>query len=272
MTVPPDPTQWRQFLLIDKQSICYLYHKPGEESLTGEIDVTGVDEDGRLKAVENTVYNNPFLLDDYAATTIVVRAEAFSLLPNDYAEHPEAAVKAHKASRVATDNDITVATHGSLTAVWEMEQGLNNFLQRTYNSPVTLLHLQPLVSHFTAMSRMAIGTRLYLNFHGKDTLDIVVTDERSTLQLANTVNLRDTSDAAYFALNAWHQTARDDEAQILLTGDNDMRTAVAPLLKRYVANVKQAIAPAALIALGEAAVAMPLELTACALDLTHTTP
>lgn len=260
MTAPTDPTQWRQFLLIDKQSIRYLLYKSGDDALVGSIDVSGVEEEGRLKAVENTVYNNPFLLDDYASTTIVVRAESFSLLPDAYADHPDEAVRAHKASRVANDNEEAVAHYGSLTAVWEMERGLKNFLQRTFNSPPMMLHLQPLAEYFAVMSRSATGSRVYLNFHDANTLDIVATDRRGALQLANSVTLRDTSDAAYFALNVWHQTAVDDsEAGMLLTGDNVMQAAVTPLLRKYVADVKQAAAPAAITALGE----MPLELAAC---------
>lgn len=260
MTAPSDPIQWRQFLLIDNHSIHYLLHRPGDQPLTGVIDVTGTEEEGLLKAFESTVYNNPFLLDDYASTVIVTRAEAFSLLPNDYADHLDEAVRAHKASRVANDNDVVVAQYGSLTAAWEMERGLNNFLQRTFNSPRTMLHLLTLAEYCTAMSRSATGSRVYLNFHGSDVLDIIVNDSQGELLMANSVSLRDTSDAAYFALNVWRQTAVDDtQAEMHLTGDNVMRAAVAPLLSKYVATVKQAAMPAAITALGD----IPLELAAC---------
>ncbi len=83
---------------------------------------------------------------------------------------------------------------------------------------------------------------------------------------ANTYPFTNAQDATYFALNAWRTHGMDqltDELQLL--GDNTVRAAMTPELRKFVKYVMPAVYPAAAMQLGRNAIQAPLELILLAL-------
>ena len=266
-----DVNNWTLSLLLSGDNLWYILRidDGAENARAGHLALVDSDVNGVLKTLEDTVYDNGFLLDDYRRVKVAVRAPRFSLLPGEYRDRDEDAHRAHRATTTSTDVDIITAyaERNDIVAAFEIPRGVYNFVQRTFNSPPVTFHLLPLLEHYKTLSEVAATARVYLNFHSADTMDIAVYDAEARLLMANTVTFRTIDDAAYYALNAWriHHLDNDSDHEIVITGDNTCRAEVAQLLRRYVKRVTLAIPPAAIIRLGDEAQNAPLELQLLAL-------
>lgn len=265
-----NPNDWTLFLLVESGSISYLLSSAGQVPIVGEIELSGIDETGKLKALENAVYDNSFLLDDYRRVTVIMRSRLFTILPPQYSEFTDRACEAHRSASVTTGNYIAATFYdkANVTITWEAEKGVVNFLQRTFNTPPVYHHLHPIIGYCRELNRTAQAGRLYLNFHTPEMMDIVAFGNNDKLLMANTISPRSTADAAYFALAAWKSCGlnTNDDNELVILGKNESGAAVSQVVRDYISRVVPAMPPAKIMKHGTEIAQAPLELLSLLLD------
>ncbi len=262
------PELWHLVLGIDDERLKYVIYSPAQENslMTGSVALakSGV---GYLKAVENAVYDNPVLLNDFGRVTVAVRSGRFMLLPPEVGTDEKFAREAFAASMPDMEGDFAVS-HLVLNDVYlafELPKGLLSFLQRTFYTPVVTHQLYALCETAWRLNESSPTARMHLNV-GEHTLDVAVFHGQQ-LQLANSFCFNDVNDAAYFALHVWKScNLNNKEHEVLISGDSAAnREALSVKLRTYIAYVMPAILPAAALRLGENAHLAPTELIQLAL-------
>lgn len=259
------PELWTLEVAFHERAIHYLLFNPSQSNslIAGEIplDASGADY---VKSVENAVYDNPALLDDYGRVRLLVDTQHFVLLPPTVTD-----IDADTLLRMQfpeLDGDVAVCDLPvcSVRLAFALPLGMLGFLQRTFNMAPIAHHLQPLCEYYAGFSRRSGVKRIFLNMHD-ERMDMIVFD-RDRLQLANTFAVRNASDAMFMALHAWDSLGMDvhsDELQ--LTGDKSIRDQVAPELRQYISYVMPSIFPASAMHLSHDAMQAPFNLIALSL-------
>lgn len=219
-----------------------------------------------LKALENAVYDNTALLNDWKQVRLVADAERMMIMPKELEADDDLALDALQAAYPNAQGDWALCAMPRCQALmgFELPEGVLSFLQRTWNMPQIVGRLYPMAEHYAAHDRERTGATMHLNLQ-PDKADVVVIKDNRLL-LANTYSLRSTADAAYFALHAWLSCgldARHDE--MLVTGPLPLRQELLPQLRTRVSYVMPAIFPAAALKIGQDAVKAPLHLMLLAL-------
>ncbi len=260
------PELWTLQLQVEPGRIFYTLHNRHEaNSLTwGEITL---DEGATssLKAVEDAVYDNPALLDDFGSVNILVHSEHFVVMPHEQA-HESALFELLAAAYPDMEGEPALDTlpQCGVCIAFEAMTGLIPFLQRTFNMPAIHHHLHALCEHFCGVNSGSSISRMFLNLRPGNMDMVVYTKGR--LEIANTFRFRSTHDAAFFALQAWeccHMDRQRDELQ--LAGDRRVRDELAPELRRFIAYVMPAIYPARAMQLSHDAMQAPIDLIYLAL-------
>ena len=255
------PERWALDVAVSRRWVQFILYAPEQDGslVTREIRVD--DSLPVLQAVENAVYDNPVLLDDYGRVRLVVRAPHFVVVPAEVASDPALAADVLAATFPGDDTEAATCLlpHCGVGIVYGLPRGMMAFLQRTFNTPPVVHHLYPLCEHFMGLNASTTIARMFVNLHD-DTMDLAVY-RQGRLVLANSLPLRSTGDAAYLVLHTWQSLGLDaltDEIQ--LTGDKALRDALAPELRQYIKYVMPAIFPAAAMRLGPDALRAPLDL------------
>lgn len=266
------PEAWHLLVQLQAGSVAYALYTPAVHGSLITGTVTPQQADTALQALQNAIIDTPLLLDDYGRVSVLVQAGHTVLLPPEATLH-QAQTLLHAAYPDQTgDAALCPMPNCGVTVASLMPAGLSAFVHRTFNNPTIYHHLMPLCEHFVQQGSGSRTSRMLLNLHGSDQMDIIVCRQG---QLADACSYRYTNpnDAAYLALNAWRVHQMDqltDELQ--LTGDRQARATMTPLLRRYVKYVMPAIYPAAAMRLGSNAMQAPLELILLALNLEQAQP
>ena len=260
------PELWTLQLAFHPRVLRYmLFDRQVDNSLiAGEISLDN-GTDSYLKTLENAVYDNSVLLDDYGQVQLLVDTSHFVLLPPEVTDDGEAD-ELLRAQFPELEGDTALCTlpRCGVKLAFELPDGLLGFLRRTFNMAPIAHHLMPLCEYYARFCQRSGVRRMFLNFHD-ERMDLVVFD-RDHLQLANTFAPRNASDAAFMALHAWQSLGMDvrgDELQF--SGDKAMRDPVAQELRRYISYVMPAIFPAAAMRLSHDAMRAPFNLITLAL-------
>lgn len=130
-----DTGQWRLLLLIKETGMeafleNTLHPEIGEQVMCRAL---WEPEPGNiLKNLEETVYNYPRLLDDFA-TRIVIYDRRTLFVPSEIAEN-RAGYEEELYNKIysADPRDIMTEKHGGITAIWSFAPGVKSFLMRTF--------------------------------------------------------------------------------------------------------------------------------------------
>lgn len=260
------PELWTLQLALHPRVLRYMLFNPSQDNslIAGEIPLD-TSANKYLKAVENAVYDNSPLLDDYGRVRLLVDTEHFVLLPAQVSDE-NVADELLRAQYPELEGDTALCELPvcGVKLAFELAPDVLGFLQRTFNMAPIVHHLQPLCDYYARFCQRSGVGRMFLNFHD-ERMDMVVF-ERDHLQLANTFEVRSTADAAFMALHAWESLGMDvhsDELQ--LTGDKAVRDQVSQELRRYISYVMPAIFPAAAMRLSHDAMRAPFNLITLAL-------
>lgn len=255
------PELWTLLLALHPRVMRYMLFNSGQDNslIAGEIPLDSSQE-SYVKAVENAVYDNSVLLDDYGRVRLLADTEHFLLLPPDVDDDQDAD-ELLRAQYPELEGDTALCRLNACRVglAFELPPQVLGFLQRTFNMAPIVHHLQPLCDYYARFCQRSSVRRMFLNLHD-ERMDMVVFD-RDSLQLANTFAVRSASDAAFMALHAWQSLGMDvhtDELQ--LTGDKVVRDQVSAELRRYVSYVMPAIFPAAAMRLSHDAMRAPFNL------------
>lgn len=256
------PEAWELLVLIEDKRVRYTLFTPTVDGSLIIGDVARADD--TLQGLEDAIYDTPVLLNEYRRVRVLVRTSHFVMLPGGTADKD-----CHLLVRQAfTGDDGDVAVNempgGDVKMAYLMPRGMQAFLGRTFNYPEVYHYLFPLYGYFRELNHGNDVSRMFLNLRDSG-MDVVIF-RNGQLQCVNSYPFENADDAAYFALNAWRTHGLDqltDELQ--LTGDNEVRAAMTPLLRQYVKFVMPAVYPAAAMRLGRNAMQAPLELILLAL-------
>ena len=259
------PELWTLEVALHERSIRYLLFNPSQANslIAGEIplETSGTDY---VKTVENAVYDNPALLDDYGRARLLVDTPHFVLLPPSVGDDDCDTLLRAQFPELEGDTAVCDLPICGVRLAFALPPDMLGFLQHTFNMAPIAHHLQPLCEYYAGFSRRSGVKRMFLNLHD-ERMDMVVFDH-DRLQLANTFGVRNANDAAFMALHAWESLEMDvhsDELQ--LTGDKAVRDQMAPELRRYISYVMPAIFPAAAMRLSHDAMQAPFNLITLAL-------
>lgn len=256
------PEAWELLVSINDKRVNYILFTPTVANSLIASEVATVDDS--LQGLEDAIYNTPVLLNEYKRVRVVVHSQHFVLLPSQCSDEDAMSLVLH--AFPGQDEEAAVCTlpqHGVKIA-YLMPRGMQAFLGRTFSYPMTYHHLMPLCEYFKEQDRDSDISRMFLNVE-RDKMDLAIYRKGEFL-CANTYPYTNVQDAAYFAMNAWRTYSLDqltDELQLM--GDNEVRAAMTPELRKYVKYVMPAVYPAAAMRLGRNAMQAPLELILLAL-------
>lgn len=245
------------------KSICYLVYGNDEKMDCGEIALDSTLDDYR-QAVENAVYDNSFLLNDYRHTTASLHSNHFVLLPQELNDAGMAR-KMIEASFSKLEGEVLVGNVAGTDAAvaCDVDGGLIGFLRRTFPGVVLMHHLSPLVA-FCVKAYAEDTACLHLCIDEKDAHIVVV--KQGALMMANSFPYHNLDDVIYYALNVWKTCGLDARRDMLrLSGDNTLRSQLAEKLRQWIANAMPEMMPAQALRLGRGAMSIPFNLLTLAL-------
>lgn len=192
-----DTGQWRLILKIFGDGMeAYLENTLHED--VGQQRLFSVnwdaDESTLRGNVENAVYDNPRVLDDFSTKIILYdRKTIFS--PSELVE--ENGVEGfHTAVYPCEPVDIMSDVDDDVTATYSMAPGLKSFLYRTFPGSRIYSHLMDM---FISHRNNGEGMRMYVEIR-KTEADILLVNGRNLISAA-THTWRDHADVVYFILN-----------------------------------------------------------------------
>ncbi len=260
------PEYWTLELGLCRDKVQYmLYDVDQDNSLMVGSIALDLSAGTYLKALENAIYDNNVLLEEYKQVRVMVDSSQFVILPPAYADEMTAQ-DAFDATYPDAKGDFAFCQlpRCNVGIAYAAPQGVMSFLDRTFGMPTVVHHLYPLCEHYRRQDENREVACLHLNLH-TDYIDVLITRDRQ-LVMACSYAYKDINDAAYYALHAWQTFGLDQQRdELLVTGDKQPRTQVIPVLRQYVSYVMPAIFPAAALKIGQDAVKAPLELILLAL-------
>ncbi len=214
----------------------------------------------RVKALESVVYENPLMLCDFRRVYIVIDT-------NDYVVVPAEVNGSDDASRIflalhpGYDGTVERADTATRNAfmMFGIERELQGFIGRTFVGAVVMPHMAPLMRYFASKPGRGNSRRMVCNFR-RSSVDVVMLDGNSLLQ-ANTFMFSNPMDAVYYILASRSRHGLDPyNDEILLTGDQNIREEVTPVLRKYVSRVMPSIFPPQMFRAGKDAMRAPFDL------------
>lgn len=130
-----DTGQWRLILNIHPTGINALL----ENTLHKDVEPQRLfatrwdnDPDNLLHHIENAVYDNPRVLDDFSARIVLFDRRTLFIPTVVIEENESEAEEIYTSLYTAKEADVVCETEGDLTAASSLAPGLKGFLQRTF--------------------------------------------------------------------------------------------------------------------------------------------
>lgn len=194
-----DTGQWRLLLKIGITGLeAFL-----ENTLHAELEpqmlcsVTWeMNKDMLRKNIEEAVYGNPRLLDDFA-TRIIMYDPRTLFIPTAIAEEaPGAEEELYQKVYAAETADIMTDFDSDITAAWSLAPGVKSFLLRTFPGARITCNLMERVRELRKSNEDLI---LYIFTRGNET-DLILLEGKNLIS-ASTHEWRHADDIAYLAVN-----------------------------------------------------------------------
>lgn len=197
-----------------------------------------------LKDLEETVYANPLLLNDFKRIDCIIDCDSFIAIP-DAITTPDNRRKIFEASYPEFDGELIECSLGCSNALLTvgLDQALARFMRRTFYG-IRFTHVLSTFSRYCA--QLAAAQRQKATFVSVRTgkIDVVILDGDS-LRLANTFRFNTPADAAYYILASRSQLKSDPATEpALLYGNGEAVGQIAEILRPYVAEVAAMSQPA----------------------------
>lgn len=201
-----------------------------------------VDDTPLLKKIENTVYDNPRMLDDYA-TEIILTTPRTLIIPSAILDEDEGKVEnLYLQIFDVQPDDIFYDRCGDETIVYSLAAGLPAFIRRTIPGARVKNHLSILIDRFRNQSSEL--HRIYVDIREKES-DIIAFKGKKLLSASSQI-WNATSDIAYNVVRLMKAyTIGKEDAEIRISGIPDNKTELAEILRKMVDYVVFTPEPAA---------------------------
>lgn len=197
-----------------------------------------------LRKIEDTIYDNPDIVDDYT-TCILVRPVQMVFLPADSLP-PDADEEARELADLvdACENKDVWSEEllPGIRAVYTTPGGVRDFLTRTFPTEDVQLALRPMARHVAAWG--ADGAEKVWVHLDADTLDIIAMAGGKPV-IINTREYHGAADAAYYVVSVVRTLGLSaSRAEVRLSGEESVRRELLPMLRRHLGFVSNALLPA----------------------------
>ena len=213
-----------------------------------------------LKALEEAVYASSWLLSDFERVSILVDTPDVTFVPEAFGD--DGIMAAASTAQLAGDGRKVLTDKGCRpSTVWSIDEGVHNFLQRTFPTASIAHVLRPLLCYLGSQASRGNRRKIYAHFDSGRRLDIMVYDAAGEPVFVSSKTADNEKDALYYIMATAQTTGFDAEAdQLMLCGDSKRRHAVMPLLRRYVRHVMPLIFPSRLANAGHEVFEAPFPL------------
>ena len=255
-----NPRLWRLGIELTPQMLHVVRTSTVEDASLRRMSIP-LSGDNYLKALEEAVYAAPELLADYGRTNIVVRTDAFTVIPRE-ADDDFARLCVDAAC--LADEDVpseTVVDDAEIAKVaWTLPADVTGFLARTFRNAPLQCHLTPLLRFFSRRTAMGNSAKLFAHIE-EGCIDIMAFRPDGRLNLAVSHHIETDTDALYFIMACAKEADMDVRSdEILLCGEPERRLSLMPLVGRYAARVMPVIFPSAALRAGREAIKAPFPL------------
>lgn len=257
-----DTRLWNLYMAAGNDSIDVMAYCPLEDH---SLFVAAIPLDrgasSRVTAIEEAVYDNPLLLNEFNRVTMISRSDVRAILPTELAADTDLAADIVGEMTGKHDGNLVVDDLPLLdvSICHLIDSDIYNFLTRTF-SGIRFIHRLSALTRYTHGTHRGAGSLTsHVNLR-RNTLDIILYHSDKLL-LANTYNWVEPNDALYFVLATRAAFGIDHKAPVVLSGDREVRGELTPLLRQYLPTVMPAVFPAAMFrAGGQTAMNAPTDL------------
>lgn len=237
-----DTARWRQTLYISACGIqAYLKNvESPEEPVSCIVDRKfKITDDALLSEIENTVYDNPMLLDDFS-TDIIIETGKYLWVPEEIMNEEGLAEDIYNAVYTAGDEDLMADDVNGCYCLYNLCPGLRAFLLRTFPGSRMMCHISVLFSKF--VERGADGKSVYIDIRDNEA-DYIGFDGKKLL-CAGTHEYSDYKDIMYYLFNLMEGYALPkNETQVYISGKRHDKSALIATLRKYVKYVMLTMLP-----------------------------
>lgn len=259
--------------LVSDTSICNLLLRIGpgrldvavfsvvhDNSLIYRHFTLGADGEDELTSLENVIYENPLILGDFRRTFCLVDTGNAMVLPAGI-DSPEERDKVFRAAHPDFNGEILTSQAGVRNALltFGIQDNLAGFLRRTFHGINLRPHLSSLCRFFASRPGRGNAPKMVCNFR-QGSMDVIILQGQDLL-LANTFRFKTPMDAAYYIMAVRKSLGLDPQAdELLLAGDQNVREAVTPILRRFISRVMPVIFPPRMFRTGRDSLHVPFDL------------
>lgn len=236
-----DVADWRLICEISSRGMsAYLKHIDPMQEVVTLFEEHWDNGDNLLKQIENAVYDQPQVLDDFSADIAVVAPRSIWVPASEVDDDDERAAELYNQVYEAAESDIMTETAGNATCLYCLVPGLKGFLQRTFPGARIHSHLAVMAERFR--ERIADMPRVYAEIREGE-VDILAFEGKKMLTAA-THQWRHTNDIQYHIFNIINVYGLDPgEIQLSLSGLKDVKTELMPQLRNHIAYVMHTMMP-----------------------------
>ncbi len=247
-----DIADWRLIAGISGYGVfAWLKHSDQGQPLVPVIDCRwNYRDENLLGHIENAVYDNPQVLDDFSADIVVMTPRTLLVPSQVVADDDDEANRLYNQVYSASAGDLMQENIGEATALYSLTSGLNGFLQRTFSGARVHSHLAVMADRLR--DRSADMPRLYVDirtFGGEDDdlkcgeADFVAFD-RQTLLMAATHRWNHPDDIRYHLFNIMQVFGLDPvKTQVSVSGPAALKAPLVQQLRHDLAYVVMTMMP-----------------------------
>lgn len=228
-----DTGQWRLLIYINSNGMCaYLKDisdrsRPVVEMFNSRWDAA--DNDSILHHIENAVYDNPGLLDDFA-TDIIIDTNYTTLVPSQIVNEEILEDEIFHALYPVNNMETMTDYAGAATVIFSLCNGLESFLSRTLPGCRIRNNLAILIENF--YPKVSDTPRIYVDI--KDNSVNIFAFDSSRLLAASCRRWRNTDDISYFVYHLLDAYSLPPESsEIYIAGPNEIRQPLTESLRRF---------------------------------------
>lgn len=237
-----DVSLWKLYILLSRKGITAVFrNEQTKETITMLHEMLSDVDEESLGRIQDIIYENPVLLNDYQ-TTIILDSNHFIIAPSNQIQNDEDALDVMETVYPNDNADLWADRIGEETIIFLTPEGLQSFINRTFPTAEVKFRLSPTITHFRHSKSMESGKTMQVNI--LDGEIEIVAFKNSRLLLANIFACKEPADAIYYILNAWAILDFDSQNdELRLTGDKTIREQIMPTLRKYVNYVMLGILP-----------------------------
>ena len=230
-----DHSAWRLLLTVGMRGLDAVFHNAKTRVCVPYVSRRWeCPEPDVLRHIEDAVYDDPLLPDDYD-TAILVRPRATLLVPPGMvdADDTRAIDEALSAVDGAEHKDVWCEPMGEALALYSTPAGVRGFLGRTFLTENVHHLMVPFVSHFAPKAKAEGGEKMWVHLH-EGGLDMAAFRDGRLLHACSWA-CAPGADAAYYILFAWRTLGFDPvQGELKVSGREELRREVMTLLRRHI--------------------------------------